>query len=103
MESDSSFFWWFRNVVWFPQELEVKRSSWEVWGSLLFGLLLRGRLIVFGAAGVGTALVLPSILVYQFRSFSKKKRAVQAVVGHGEIFHVVVLYVYQGADRDPEN
>ena len=63
-----------------------------------------------GHAGVGVVslrgapLSLPSFATAQFQRFFDCGRAVRCVLplGGGRIMHLVVLYGYQGADRDPE-
>ena len=63
-----------------------------------------------GHAGVGVVslrgalLSLPSIATFQFQRFFDCGRAVRCVLplGGGRVMHSVVLYGYQGADRDPE-
>ena len=63
-----------------------------------------------GHAGVGVVslrgapLSLPSFATARFQSFFDCGRAVRCVLplGGGRIMHLVVLYGYQGADRDPE-
>ena len=63
-----------------------------------------------GHAGVGVVslrgapLSLPSFATARFQSFFDCGRAFRCVLplGGGRIMHLVVLYCYQGADRDPE-
>ena len=63
-----------------------------------------------GHAGVGVVslrgapLSLPSFATARFQSFFDCGRAVRCVLplGGGRIMHLVVLYGYHGADRDPE-
>ena len=52
----------------------------------------------------GAPLSLPSFATAQFQRFFHCGRAVRCVLslGGGRVMHLVVLYGYQGADRDPE-
>ena len=52
----------------------------------------------------GAPLSLPSFATARFQSFFDCGRALRCVLplGGGRIMHLVVLYCYQGADRDPE-